>query len=75
MDRAGGCVQITSARESTVKYCRAFSVSEGLESCYAINFTSLVALSTQQFISCDTEGCYGCAGGTLQGAVDWLMKV
>ena len=53
---------------------RAFSISEGLESCYAITYrTTVIPLSTQQFISCDKDiGSYGCSGGTLRGAVDWL---
>jgi len=55
---------------------RAFSISEGMESCYAIHNNKLVSLSTQQFISCDRNpSSYGCQGGTLGGAVDWLMEV
>lgn len=60
-----------------IKSCRAFSISEGLESCYAITYNKpVMSLSTQQFISCDNErDSYGCNGGTLQAAVDWLIKV
>ncbi|XP_065885607.1 cathepsin O-like [Dysidea avara] len=55
--------------------CWAFSISEGLESCYAIHYNKLVSLSTQQFISCDRNAqSYGCQGGTLGGAVDWLIE-
>ena len=55
---------------------RAFSISEGMESCYAIHNNKLVSLSTQQFISCDhNPSSNGCQGGTLGGAVNWLMKV
>lgn len=55
--------------------CWAFSISEGLESRYAIQSNkSVVSLSTQQFISCDKcKTCYGCDGGTLGGAVGWLI--
>jgi len=70
-------VSLTPKQEIPLSSIRAFSISEGLESCYAIKYkTPVVSLSTQQFISCDNEpGSYGCSGGTLGGAIDWLIKV
>ena len=53
--------------------CWAFSAVGSLESAYAIKTGNLVELSEQELVSCDT-GDYGCQGGLMDSAFDWIER-
>jgi hypothetical protein len=51
--------------------CWAFSAVGSLESAYAIKTGNLIRFSEQELVSCDT-GDYGCQGGLMDSAFDWI---
>ncbi|CAD8089867.1 unnamed protein product [Paramecium sonneborni] len=52
----------------------AFSVSNSLESWYAIKGFQKINASTQQIVDCDQQS-WGCAGGHNQYALDYVQRV
>ncbi|KAF6215880.1 hypothetical protein GE061_000215 [Apolygus lucorum] len=53
--------------------CWAFSATGAVESQYAIKTGTLVNLSEQQLVDCDTAD-HGCHNGTIQYALDYLSQ-
>ena len=53
--------------------CWSFAATAAVESAHAINSGSLVSLSDQQLVDCDTR-CYGCEGGWTDYAYEYLLK-
>jgi len=51
--------------------CWAFSATETIESFHFLAGKSLVSLSPQQIVDCDTD-CYGCNGGWTQNAFNYV---
>ena len=51
--------------------CWAFSAVASLESAYAQKYGKLVEFSEQELVSCDM-GDYGCQGGLMDSAFDWI---
>lgn len=54
--------------------CWAFSAVAGLESAYALRTGKLVSLSEQQVVDCSKNGNYGCDGGDLPPAFDYVKS-
>jgi len=54
--------------------CWAFSAVAAMESAYAIKTGNLVLMSEQMLVSCDDTD-YGCQGGWMDSAFDWVEKV
>jgi len=53
--------------------CWAFSAMETIESYHFLAGKSLISLSAQQIVDCDTD-CYGCNGGWTQNAFNYVEK-
>jgi len=53
--------------------CWSFSTTGALEGAYAIASGSLVSLSEQQLVSCDTTDS-GCGGGMMDNAFTWIKN-
>jgi cathepsin F len=53
--------------------CWAFSATETIESFHFLAGKSLVSLSPQQIVDCDTD-CYGCNGGWTQNAFNYVIS-
>jgi cathepsin L len=53
--------------------CWAFSAVGALESAYAIKTGNLVEFSEQELVSCDDTD-YGCQGGLMDSAFDWIER-
>jgi C1A family cysteine protease len=56
--------------------CWAFSTTGSLECDYAIKSGTLNSLSEQELVDCVpiTDGCMGCNGGSMDGAMKWVQK-
>jgi cathepsin L len=53
--------------------CWAFSTIQAMESQWAINHKTLYSLSEQNLVDCVTS-CYGCNGGLMEPAYDYVIK-
>ena len=53
--------------------CWAFSTCQAQESIYAINYGKLQSLSEQNLVDCVTS-CYGCNGGLMTSAYDYVVS-
>lgn len=53
--------------------CWAFSTAQGCESIYAINTGKLLKFSEQNIVDCVTS-CYGCNGGLMTSAINYIVK-
>lgn len=53
--------------------CWAFSSTGAMEAAYAIATGELVSLSEQELVSCSHSN-YGCNGGLMDPAFEWVMK-
>jgi len=53
--------------------CWAFSATETVESYHFLSGKSLVGLSQQQIVDCDSD-CYGCNGGWTDKAFDYIKS-
>jgi len=51
--------------------CWAFSAISSLESAYFLKYGELKSFSEQELVSCETD-CYGCRGGIMNSAFDWI---
>jgi C1A family cysteine protease len=54
--------------------CWAFSTVGAVEGVHAIATGTLLSLSEQELVDCDTVGQSGCGGGNMQSAMDWIVK-
>merc|ERR1711881_232958 len=54
--------------------CWAFATTAAVETAYAIKHGFVPKLSEQQLVSCDTRN-YGCGGGWMQYAFEYLKTV
>lgn len=54
--------------------CWAFSAVAAMESAYAIKTGKLVEFSEQMLVSCDDTD-YGCQGGWMDSAFDWVERI
>lgn len=53
--------------------CWAFSAIAALESAYFLKYGELKSFSEQELVSCE-EDCYGCNGGLMNNAFDWIKE-
>lgn len=54
--------------------CWAFSTTGAVESAVALKKGSLISLSEQELVDCANNGNYGCNGGLMTQAFDWIRE-
>jgi len=53
--------------------CWSFSATGNMEGQWFLSGNSLVGLSEEELVQCDHNDCFGCSGGWMDKAFDWVM--
>eukprot|EP00999_Lentomonas_sp_LEN2_P002840 NODE_704_length_1247_cov_277.709821_g665_i0.p1 GENE.NODE_704_length_1247_cov_277.709821_g665_i0~~NODE_704_length_1247_cov_277.709821_g665_i0.p1 ORF type:complete len:323 (+),score=92.75 NODE_704_length_1247_cov_277.709821_g665_i0:72-1040(+) len=54
--------------------CWSFSATGNMEGQWFLGGHTLVGLSEEELVQCDHDNCFGCRGGLMDNAFDWVVQ-